>query len=233
MVAVPLVYLLYVAGAVGQYSRGAGLVCGYAILAAFAVSWIVAVATLRFWQATAQRFWTAYGVLVALFAAELPFAHAAAFVLGVFITIITVARLGVRSAPIVLALALGALLVPVAIRSWHDSIGTAFGGVTPVAIPVAALAVFASTQVVRGNQALAEARAELARLAAENERFRIARDLHDLLGHSLITIIVKAGWPSGSARSIPRKRSGRSPRWRPSPGGRWPTFAPPSPATGT
>jgi two-component system sensor histidine kinase DesK len=32
----------------------------------------------------------------------------------------------------------------------------------------------------------------VARLATENERARIARDLHDLLGHSLTTITVKA-----------------------------------------
>ncbi len=38
----------------------------------------------------------------------------------------------------------------------------------------------------------AEARVELASLAAENERTRIASDLHDLLGHSLTTITVKA-----------------------------------------
>ncbi len=52
---------------------------------------------------------------------------------------------------------------------------------------------FAVARVVEGNRALAEARAEVARLGAENERTRIARDLHDLLGHSLTTITVKAG----------------------------------------
>ena len=44
---------------------------------------------------------------------------------------------------------------------------------------------------------------EVARLAAENERIRIARDLHDLLGHSLTTITVKAGL----ARQARRDRS--------------------------
>lgn len=140
-----------------------------------------------------RRFWICYGVLVALFAAELPFAHAVGFVLGLFITMISVARLGSRSIPIIVVLALAALLIPVAIPSWHESLGTAFAGVTPVAIPVVALVMFGSVQVLRGNQALAEARADLARLAAENERIRIARDLHDVLGHSLTTITVKAG----------------------------------------
>ena len=191
MLAVPLVYLIYLVGAVTTYSRGAGAVWGYAILAAFGACWIAAPLLLP--QAAPRRFWTFYGVLAALFVAELPFAHAAAFVMCVFITMATVARLGVRSVPIVLAMALGALLVPVAIPSWHDSLRTAFDDVTPVAIPVVALAMFASVQLVRGNNALAEARAEIARLAAENERFRIARDLHDLLGHSLTTITVKAG----------------------------------------
>jgi two-component system sensor histidine kinase DesK len=191
MLAVPLVYLIYVAGAVAGNSRGAAAVWGYAVLAVFAVCWLAAPVVLL--DASWRRFWTYYGVLVALFAAELPAAHAAGFVLCVFITMISVARLGGRSTPIVVGLALAALLVPVAISSWHVSLGKAFGDVTPVAIPVVALAMFGSVQLVRGNQALAEARAELARLAAENERFRIARDLHDLLGHSLTTITVKAG----------------------------------------
>jgi len=132
-------------------------------------------------------------VLVALLVLELPLAHASAFVLAVFLTITIVARLGARSAPVVVVLALASLLVPPAIPAWHVSLGAAFGDVTPVAIPVVALGIFAVVRVLRGNSALAEARAELASLAAENERFRIARDLHDLLGHSLTTITVKAG----------------------------------------
>jgi two-component system sensor histidine kinase DesK len=39
---------------------------------------------------------------------------------------------------------------------------------------------------------LRQARAEVARLAASEERLRMARDLHDLAGHSLATITLKA-----------------------------------------
>ena len=42
------------------------------------------------------------------------------------------------------------------------------------------------------NDELTEARAELARLAVAEERERFARDLHDLLGHSLSVIALKA-----------------------------------------
>jgi two-component system, NarL family, sensor histidine kinase DesK len=192
--AVPVAYLLFVAHAVTEYSRGAAAVCGYAVLAAFGLCWLVAPVLPRpeAGQATSRQFWAIYAIFVALFAAELPFARAAAFVMCLFITMITVARWGGRSVPVVLALALAALLVPVAIPSWHDSLGAALGDYIPVAILVVAVVTFIVLQLMRGNLALAEARAELARLAAENERFRIARDLHDLLGHSLTTIAVKA-----------------------------------------
>ena len=42
------------------------------------------------------------------------------------------------------------------------------------------------------NEELTEARAELARAAVAQERERFARDLHDLLGHTLSVIALKA-----------------------------------------
>jgi two-component system sensor histidine kinase DesK len=192
-----LAYLLWVGSAVTKYSGGIGAVFGYAILAAFAVCWLVTVVrateVVRAGQMLSRRYWIPYGVLATLFAAEVPLAHAAAFVLCIYLTIATVIYLGARAAPVVAALALAALLVPVAIPSWHVSLNGSFDDVTPLALPVVAISIYGFMQVHRGNYALAEARAQLASLAAENERSRIARDLHDLLGHSLTTITVKAG----------------------------------------
>ena len=186
-----LLYLLYVAAAIAHHEHGARSVCGFAVLIAFAACWLAI--PLPGSLNSPRRFWVVYGLLVALLVAELPFAHAQGFVLAVFITAPTVGRLGARAAPVVIALTIAALLVPVAIPSWHVSFAMAWDDVTPAAIPIVALLTFGIRRVLRDAQALAEARAELACLAAENERFRIARDLHDLLGHSLTTITVKAG----------------------------------------
>ncbi|KPC66795.1 sensor histidine kinase [Streptomyces chattanoogensis] len=46
--------------------------------------------------------------------------------------------------------------------------------------------------LIRTSQELRSAREEVARLAANDERLRLARDLHDLLGHSLSLITLKS-----------------------------------------
>ena len=46
--------------------------------------------------------------------------------------------------------------------------------------------------LLRANEELREARAELAEMAVAEERLRFARDLHDLLGHDLSLIALKA-----------------------------------------
>jgi two-component system sensor histidine kinase DesK len=57
------------------------------------------------------------------------------------------------------------------------------------AICIAQIGIFG---IIRINAQLREAREELAALAVTAERERMARDLHDVLGHSLTTITVKA-----------------------------------------
>jgi two-component system sensor histidine kinase DesK len=58
---------------------------------------------------------------------------------------------------------------------------------------VLTVALFGIRQVIRSNAELRAARDEIATLAVAEERARLARDLHDVLGHSLTTITVKAG----------------------------------------
>jgi two-component system sensor histidine kinase DesK len=121
-----LVYLVQVVGATAHDSRGVAAVAGYAIVAGFAACYLIAIRAL--WQADALRFWALYAVLVALWVAELPFAHADASVMCVFIAVVTVARLGTRSLAPVVALTLLAVFLPSAVPSWHDSLGTNLPG---------------------------------------------------------------------------------------------------------
>jgi two-component system, NarL family, sensor histidine kinase DesK len=58
------------------------------------------------------------------------------------------------------------------------------------------------------NRELHEARAELARLAVADERARFARDLHDLLGHSLSVIALKAELAGRLLRERPSEAAG-------------------------
>ncbi|MDT7803434.1 MAG: two-component system, NarL family, sensor histidine kinase DesK [Actinomycetota bacterium] len=69
------------------------------------------------------------------------------------------------------------------------------------------LAMFFMANLIRAIRRLEQANKEIATLAVTNERQRVARDLHDLLGHSLTTITVKAGLARRvleSAGDIPR-----------------------------
>ena len=191
-----LAYLVYVGEAVAQNSPRHAL-GGYIVLGVFVAAYLALLLpgprSDPLAVEPAWRFWTPYLLLVASFIAEVSYAHAPAFVMCLYITMLTVGRFGVRAAPAVAIMAIASLVVPVAIPSWHDSLAKAFDNVSPLAIPVVGLVTYAVVQLRQTNIALAEARAEVARLAADSERSRIARDLHDLLGHSLTTITLKAG----------------------------------------
>jgi len=186
-----LVYLLYVGIAIADNSRGMGEVAGLVVLGGFAVAYLEIID--RGAALTAGVFALAVGVLFVLMLAELPFARAVGLNLLIYITVMLVMRLGERAWPLVVVFALGALFVPTLVPAWHDTLGDSVGLVTPVAVPVVAIISLGLREIAKSNFALAQARAEVARLGAEAERVRIARDLHDLLGHSLTTITVKAG----------------------------------------
>jgi two-component system sensor histidine kinase DesK len=61
-----------------------------------------------------------------------------------------------------------------------------------VTVGTISLTIFALSALGRSNRALQAARRELADLAVAEERNRIARDLHDTLGHSLSVIALKS-----------------------------------------
>lgn len=60
------------------------------------------------------------------------------------------------------------------------------------ALPVAAFSGYVTVWLFHVLQELREARAELARSAVGEERLRFARDLHDVLGHSLQAVALRA-----------------------------------------
>ena len=89
-----------------------------------------------------------------------------------------------------------------------------------------AFALQGTRHLISVNAELVEARDELARNAVAQERLRFARDLHDLLGHSLSLIALKSELAGRLAERDPA-----------APGRRWPTSRPPrggrSPRCGT
>ena len=89
------------------------------------------------------------------------------------------------AAPTVLLVVTGTVAVGL-IPGWPDQVGNAFG------VVAGALAIFGFKTVLRRNADLVSAHEENAQLLVDNERNRFARDLHDILGHSLTVITVKA-----------------------------------------
>jgi two-component system sensor histidine kinase DesK len=169
-----------------DHSTGHAAVAGCLIVAAFAVAYVVAAvaAACQSWP----RYWVFLGICVALFAAALPFAHAEAFFLAAVVVSLVTPRLRRFGLALGAVTALAAVVVPWVVPPWH----TEPGWPQAVALFFTVLVVYAFAEAVRANTALVEARAEVARLASEAERTRIARDLHDLLGHSLTAITVKS-----------------------------------------
>jgi two-component system sensor histidine kinase DesK len=69
---------------------------------------------------------------------------------------------------------------------------TAFeAGFWAISIPMVAAVVYGAARMVRGANELQSARTELAELAIAQERLRVSRDLHDLVGQSLSAVSLR------------------------------------------
>ncbi len=110
-----------------------------------------------------------------------------ASLLLIYLSVMAVFLLPARVGWLVVAAAVAAsLAVPAMVGGWRPD------GTLAFQIFVSALAAFGVAQLVLRNMQLAEARNEITRLALAEERTRFARDLHDILGHSLTVVAVKA-----------------------------------------
>lgn len=127
-------------------------------------------------------------------------------VLAVGITLFVIGRQNSLAAAAVAAAACGrlstsprpAILASVALAAaglfvaLHERAGLASTMTLIVVLPMMAFFGYAAGRRADMVSALRRTRAELARAAVSEERLRIARDLHDLLGHSLSLITLKA-----------------------------------------
>ncbi|HST84138.1 MAG TPA: sensor histidine kinase [Kineosporiaceae bacterium] len=106
----------------------------------------------------------------------------------VYLAVMCVLILPMPAAGILVALIMGgAYLAPHAVPGWNQNThGLVFS------IFLGALAIWGIGQMIARNRQLALANEEISSLAVSQERLRFSRDLHDILGHSLTVITLKA-----------------------------------------
>ena len=183
-----LVYLGQAVDGVSKHSHGTAAVIGYVLIVLFAAVYLLAL-PVGWDSGSVPFFWALYGIAIGLTIATAFLAGPDALVLNVYLAVLTTAARSKALIPVVVLLVLASLLAPRFVPGWGHQIAWN----DALSVFLVTFAMFGFFMIIRNNIELSKARAEVARLAAENERSRIARDLHDLLGHSLTTITVKAG----------------------------------------
>ncbi|WP_046571855.1 sensor histidine kinase [Micromonospora sp. HK10] len=131
--------------------------------------------------------WAALAVLVGLGLAGIPGTDGDWLTTLVFVAAAAVFLLPGKPAFVVVTLA--ALAPPAAaalVPGWESE------GTVVFAVLLASFAMFGVTRLTQRNAELQRAQEEIRRLAVAEERARAARDLHDILGHSLTVVAVKA-----------------------------------------
>jgi two-component system sensor histidine kinase DesK len=186
-----LVYLAYPAGAALRSPLPPWRTVALVGLALFAVVFLLAVSQARpARRGSAQarrRVATALVAMLVLLALAAPAARETAVGGLIYVGVLAVMTLPQRTAlPLVALLAVVSEVVPRLVPGW--SVDTFLG----FQLIISCFAAWGVTQVISRNAELTQAREQIGRLAVADERARMARDLHDILGHSLTVITVKA-----------------------------------------
>ena len=130
--------------------------------------------------------WLGIAAMLTLFGLQIPGAGSHALTCLVY-----VAAFAMMSLPLVNSILLATVLValaealPALVPGWHDN---GYG----LAVLLGSLATWGIRLAAERQSRLVVAQQEIADLAVQNERARIAADLHDILGHSLTVVTVKA-----------------------------------------
>jgi two-component system sensor histidine kinase DesK len=165
-----------------------GILATLAFAATYMTLWVqVRSDRMRLVDNPSTRFAVGYlGALVVLGAVMVAALGEQGMTSAVYVAVGCVMVLPTRAAAPIVGVLIAVSLALSALEDWGSQIGLAF------AIMAASVAVLGMRTVMRRNVALVRAEQENASLAVENERSRFARDLHDILGHSLTVITVKA-----------------------------------------
>ncbi|NJC72061.1 sensor histidine kinase [Planosporangium thailandense] len=168
---------------------------GLAALAAFAVLYVVAFTLLRHVRhalpadpepGMVWRIWLALVTLLVLAVLQVPGAGHHALACLVYVAPMAIVYLPRRQAvPVAAVLAVVGAGLPYLVPGWKD-------GSYGLAVLLGSVAAWGIRLAIERQRRLLRAQEELAALAVANERARIAADLHDILGHSLTVVTVKA-----------------------------------------
>ncbi|GAB3826822.1 sensor histidine kinase [Dactylosporangium cerinum] len=190
------VWLFYMAGPIGDawrrpevWERAVGLTAAIGFCVVYLLSFISARTALKRSGAVMRlpEALVRLAVMVALMTVLTVIVGESGLTALVYVGVMAVFTFEPRIAwTVTAAAAVTAALLPRFVPGWHSDIDVTF------AVLVAALAVWGVTRVMQRNAQLAEAREEITELAVAAERNRFARDLHDLLGHSLTVVSVKS-----------------------------------------
>jgi two-component system sensor histidine kinase DesK len=179
---------------------------GLADLIAFAVVFILTFAAVRFLRLRENRL-LSRRIGVAVMAAQATFVAVGYFTVGspassllIYVAVMAVFLLPTRAGWAMVAACMAtSLIVPWQVHGWTVDGSIAFQ------IFVSALAAWGVGQVIQRNAELVAARNEITRLALADQRNQFARDLHDILGHSLTVVAVKAELAGRLASLDPRR----------------------------